>query len=164
MYVTFFARRRISGIDYQSLANFSFFDKWVSFTTLKKMNNIQKFDYLENILGNILMFIPMVFVLFLHLGKELRSWIILPLILLFSTIIEISQYELNRGVFDVDDIFLNFLGGLLGLFLFNLLKKNKIYFKIKFYSFLFLFNIKGHFYIKNINIQYEINKEFRKSY
>lgn len=122
MYVTFFARRRDSHIDYRSKANLNFFDEWISINTFKKMTYLQKYSYLENIIGNLLMFIPMVFVVFLLFDKEVKAFVMALVLLFTSVFIEILQYEFNLGVFDINDILLNFVGGLIGLLFFKTIK------------------------------------------
>ena len=77
--------------------------------------------FFKNVLGNMIMFLP--FGLFT--GYYLRSdKYHLPLLLtvIASLSIELVQLSIGR-VFDVDDIILNILGGLLGYFIYWILKK-----------------------------------------
>lgn len=77
--------------------------------------------FFKNVLGNMIMFLP--FGLFT--GYYLRSdKYHLPLLLtvIASLSIELVQLSIGR-VFDVDDIILNILGGLLGYFVYWVLKK-----------------------------------------
>jgi glycopeptide antibiotics resistance protein len=68
----------------------------------------------ENIAGNILIFLPYGFLLALAFEK-LRSWKRLLLaVFLSSLFFELTQLLFYLGNFDVDDILLNSLGGLLG--------------------------------------------------
>ena len=70
--------------------------------------------FLVNIVGNVLAFSPLGFFLPL-LNKNYRKFYKIAIIsILFSLIIEASQLLLKVGVFDVDDILLNSLGGILG--------------------------------------------------
>lgn len=67
-----------------------------------------------NILGNIAAFMPFGFMLPL-LSKKYRSFIYVTLLsILFSLVIEALQMIMKVGIFDVDDILLNSLGGVLG--------------------------------------------------
>ena len=81
---------------------------------LKKAGNL---SILKNILGNILALIPFSFLLMLKDKKYInvikQTFIIIPTILF----IEIFQVYTNTGVFDVDDILLNYLGVLIFVFL-----------------------------------------------
>ncbi len=72
---------------------------------------------IKNILGNIIMFLPLIPILSLVLGK--RQGIVKAIIIAFafSFLIEICQYYFRLGVFDIDDIILNVTGGFLGYFL-----------------------------------------------
>ena len=72
--------------------------------------------FIKNILGNILLFIPFGFFTsyFLRINK-IKAPIILTFITSFT--IEIVQYYIGR-VFDIDDIILNLIGGILGFFLY----------------------------------------------
>lgn len=77
--------------------------------------------FVKNILGNILLFMP--FGLFISAYLDNRK--IFPsliLTLISSVSIEIVQYLIGR-VFDVDDIILNLVGGLIGSIIFIILDK-----------------------------------------
>jgi glycopeptide antibiotics resistance protein len=50
-----------------------------------------------------------------QLNKKYRSFFLIALFsLLFSLTVEVVQMGLKVGIFDVDDIFLNTMGGILG--------------------------------------------------
>ena len=66
--------------------------------------------------ANILMFIPVGFLLSMVLGRT--CGISLPIGLLCSFIIETVQYFTHRGVFETDDLFSNFMGVLIGFIIF----------------------------------------------
>lgn len=67
-----------------------------------------------NIFGNIAAFVPMGLLLPLA-SKFAKSFLKSAFIVLASTfIIEIAQYIVGVGVFDIDDIILNFIGGTMG--------------------------------------------------
>lgn len=68
--------------------------------------------FFKNIIGNIMLFIPYGFLSsYLLKNKKLNITFILSLIA--SLTIELVQYNIGR-VFDIDDIILNVLGGLIG--------------------------------------------------
>lgn len=75
--------------------------------------------FLKNILGNMLMFIPYgCFVSYSLKLEKPKSCFFLVLIASFS--IEITQLVIGR-VFDVDDILLNVMGGMIGYFCYRFL-------------------------------------------
>lgn len=97
--------RSINLIPFQTIAGF--------------MNgNIWSLRALANILGNIFIFIPLgVFVSHQGSGKSFK-W--KAAILLSATLfLEIVQYVLALGSSDIDDVLLNFAGGLLGIALYK---------------------------------------------
>lgn len=73
--------------------------------------------FIKNVLGNIIMFIPYGFFVsyFLNLKKPLSNFI---LVLLVSCSIEVTQLIIGR-VFDIDDIILNVLGGMIGFYVYK---------------------------------------------
>ena len=89
--------------------------------------------FFKNVVGNMMMFIPFGFFTsyFLKLKKIYSVFI---LTLLTSITIETTQLLIGR-VFDIDDILLNILGGLIGYFIF------KIIYKIKFLKKESIYNI-----------------------
>lgn len=79
--------------------------------------------FIRDIIGNTVMFIPYGFFIsyFLKLGK---ARVVLFLSFITSLTIELTQSVIGR-VFDVDDMILNVLGGLLGYFLYRILHRVK---------------------------------------
>lgn len=76
--------------------------------------------FIVNIFGNVLAFMPYGFLLPL-LNKAYRGFYrIVLLSILFSFVIEVSQLLLKVGVFDVDDILMNSIGGILGFVVFHI--------------------------------------------
>lgn len=72
--------------------------------------------FIKNIIGNIIMFIPFGFFASYFLkSKKISIPLILTIIL--TTTIETVQYYIGR-VFDIDDIILNIVGGILGYLFF----------------------------------------------
>ena len=79
--------------------------------------------FFKNVLGNMIMFIPYGF--FVSYILKLEKWYsITSLTLLTSLTIETTQLVIGR-VFDVDDIMLNVLGGLLGFSIYYVIAKLK---------------------------------------
>ena len=83
--------------------------------------NIGSRLFLKNVMGNILLFIPYgLFVgIYLNLEKFTPAFM---LISLASLAIETTQLVIGR-VFDVDDILLNIIGGLIGFYIYKFLDK-----------------------------------------
>ena len=84
-------------------------------------------EIIRNIIGNLCLFIPLSFLLILKDNKYKnilrQTVIILPSILMT----EILQMITNVGVFDIDDIILNYLGVLLFVIIMNIVNIDKIY-------------------------------------
>ena len=100
--------------DNYGLSNF------VPFKEIFRYNFTSKL-FVKNILGNILLFMP--FGLFISAYLDNRKiFPTLILTLISSVSIEIVQYLIGR-VFDVDDIILNLVGGLIGSIIFIILDK-----------------------------------------
>ena len=77
-------------------------------------------SFVVNILGNIVAFAPFGFMLPL-LSKGFRKFFYVSFLsLLFSLSVELIQLFFKVGIFDVDDIFLNTVGGILGYVFFTI--------------------------------------------
>lgn len=72
----------------------------------------------DNLFGNVLAFMPLGFLIPVSFPEIDRWWIILLHSFWLSLCIELFQLVSHFGAFDVDDILLNTLGGLLGFFCF----------------------------------------------
>lgn len=82
--------------------------------------------FIRNVLGNVLMFIPYgFFITYLFRFDKVSFPFLLTLVL--SVVIETTQLLIGR-VFDIDDIMLNIIGGVLGYTLFSLLDDIKKHF------------------------------------
>lgn len=84
-------------------------------------------EIIRNIIGNLCLFIPLSFLLILKDNKYkniLRQTVILLPSILMT---EILQMITNVGVFDIDDIILNYLGVLLFVIIMNIVNIDKIY-------------------------------------
>ena len=77
--------------------------------------------FIKNVLGNVLLFLPFGFFVSFYLKVEDKKW---PLFLTLITSISIEVVQMIIGrVFDVDDIILNLVGGLVGYYIYDILKK-----------------------------------------
>lgn len=79
--------------------------------------------FIKNVLGNLVMFIPLGF----YISYILKIWKashVFFLTLIVSLTIEITQLCIGR-VFDIDDIILNVAGGLVGFFIYYAIHKIK---------------------------------------
>lgn len=77
--------------------------------------------FVRNIVGNVVMFIPYGYFLTYYLNEK-NPLIYYFFIVLASLSIELTQLSIGR-VFDVDDIILNVLGGIIGHFVFKLFNR-----------------------------------------
>ena len=77
--------------------------------------------FIKNVLGNMIMFLPFGFFVSYYLKVE-KIHLPLVLTLIASISIELVQLAIGR-VFDVDDIILNLLGGTIGFFIYDVLRK-----------------------------------------
>lgn len=76
--------------------------------------------FIRNVLGNVLLFLPYgFFITYLFAFKKIK--IPLFLVAILSTVIETTQLLIGR-VFDIDDIILNIVGGVLGYLLYQSMK------------------------------------------
>lgn len=90
-------------------------------TLFKELNRFIKYrhdigieSFIVNIFGNVLAFAPFGFVIPIISKENRKLFHIVFLSLEFSLIVELLQLIFRVGIFDVDDIFLNTLGGFIG--------------------------------------------------
>ena len=67
-----------------------------------------------NLYGNIIAFVPFGVLLRWARNKKTTFWQAVLYSFLFTLAIEVSQYITKLGVFDIDDIIMNTLGGIMG--------------------------------------------------
>lgn len=85
------------------------------------IQNIQRYInaaprlFLRNILGNVVAFIPFGFCLKVITAEKIRLPIAVAACLGITLTFETLQMLFKVGIFDVDDILLNFIGGMIGL-------------------------------------------------
>ena len=82
------------------------------FITYRELIGFESF--VVNIFGNIFAFAPFGFVLPIISNKNRGFWNITLLSLEFSLTIELIQLLFKVGIFDVDDIIMNTIGGMIG--------------------------------------------------
>lgn len=82
--------------------------------------NITSRLFIKNVLGNMILFLPFGFFVSHYLKVE-KIYLPVFLTLITSISIEIVQMCIGR-VFDVDDIILNLIGGILGFLIYNTLR------------------------------------------
>lgn len=85
---------------------------------LNHVNEIGYFGVMLNILGNVVCFMPLGFVLPILSNRKWGFIRITIISFLASLVVEITQLVTKLGSCDVDDIIMNTLGGLLGYILF----------------------------------------------
>lgn len=76
-----------------------------------------------NIVGNILAFVPMGFLVPIVFSKINRFKLIAILVLISTVSIEIIQFGIGVGTCDIDDVILNWIGGIIGFELSKVLSK-----------------------------------------
>ncbi|HCR40285.1 MAG TPA: VanZ family protein [Lachnospiraceae bacterium] len=99
--------------------NLEFFKEIKRFIKYRERLGFENFAV--NILGNILAFAPFGFLLPMLKKSYRHFFVIAPLSALFSLSIELVQLYTRVGIFDVDDILLNSIGGILGYLAFTIL-------------------------------------------
>ena len=77
---------------------------------------IHWFNFLGNIFGNIILFIPVGYIAILVFRMS-NFWAIVGMAFLMSLSIEAGQYYTGLGVADVDDVILNTAGAAIGFYL-----------------------------------------------
>ena len=101
-------------------ANFKPFATIKLFYQSRRMNIEYK---MENLLGNILLFIPLGFLLPLLVKRFRNIFLIVLTGFLLSLFYECTQLLTGIGIFDVDDMILNSFGTLIGAVIFYVLNK-----------------------------------------
>lgn len=75
-------------------------------------------QFMINLAGNLFMFVPFGALMFVWKGKPVSFLYVTMHSLVLSLMIETIQLFTRVGVFDVDDIMLNTVGGMLGFFIY----------------------------------------------
>ncbi|WP_117170134.1 VanZ family protein [Paraliobacillus sediminis] len=90
------------------------------FTYILNFHHYNFDTWFYNTIGNVLMFIPLGFLLPLTFNNFKRFTQIISTSIILSFAIELTQYLTKLGVFDIDKIILNFIGCLIGFYTFKL--------------------------------------------
>ncbi len=109
----------VTTIDFRSYSN-----NFIPFKEILRYDITSKL-FVRNVIGNIVIFIPFGYLISdtIYMNtKHKNIFIVLIFVLLTSLGIETTQMYIGRS-FDVDDIILNFAGGLIGYFSFLIIKK-----------------------------------------
>jgi len=80
--------------------------------------------FYANLIGNIILFVPFP-VIIIWMIPRLSDKKVLVSCVIASILIEMTQYLFQRGVADIDDVLLNFLGSVTGLVLLKLFRRTK---------------------------------------
>lgn len=98
------------GVEYRCVNLIPFKTIWMYLST----HALSDSNKILNLVGNVLIFVPLGFYLsvFSH-----RIHLLFRVLILFAVpvLVEVLQYVFKTGASDVDDVILNFLGGLLGM-------------------------------------------------
>ncbi len=78
-----------------------------------------KLEFVKNIFGNIILFIPYGFLGILYPKLNQFKWLFVAFFIIIN-IIEFSQYYFKRGFADVDDVILNTTGVIIGFFVYKI--------------------------------------------
>lgn len=110
-----------------SLTSFNLFESQINlipfhsiFASISKSHDSLRNFAMGNVIGNILIFIPLGIYLSLF-KKDKRVLCNLVILALISTIVELVQWVLGIGVLDIDDVILNSIGGWLGILIYKIL-------------------------------------------
>jgi glycopeptide antibiotics resistance protein len=98
--------------------NLHLFREIARFTTYRHLLGFGTF--FVNVYGNILAFMPLGFFLPALCGMRKKGMLVVMCCFLFSLSVEVLQLVSRLGCFDVDDLFLNTCGGLLGYLVYRI--------------------------------------------
>lgn len=73
--------------------------------------------FFKNVIGNLIMFVPFGFFTAYIIRETKLRWVLL-ITLIVSITIEVTQTQIGR-VFDIDDVILNIMGGIIGYYIFS---------------------------------------------
>ncbi|OUJ73882.1 VanZ family protein [Hymenobacter crusticola] len=119
-YIVFFARRRNVLIWHDDLVNLI----PVKSTVESFQSGVTGYwNFFSNLFGNVLLFVPLPFFL-IRLFRFNSTYAIILAGISISVLIELAQFSWQIGVPDIDDVLLNTLGVMLGLFLYKRLLSN----------------------------------------
>lgn len=88
------------------------------FSSYRQAYNQMQISLFRNIILNILLFVPLGFLLPFYSKKLQKSYITILVGVVTTLIIEIIQYITNMGIFEIDDVFNNTIGTIIGYCIF----------------------------------------------
>ncbi len=88
---------------------------------LKYYNSGNLWASMLNVVGNVVIFIPFGVYLMLY-SKKYTGKSAVFIVFITSLLVEVTQFVLDIGIADVDDIILNVIGGLIGVWVYKFLK------------------------------------------
>jgi len=124
IYIFFFARRRWRVFPKRNFNLVPFRDKFLYLQATTLRVNPYNLEFYKDFVGNILLFVPLPFLVYYFLG--IRSFRKQLLICAGTSLaIEIIQFIFNIGVADIDDLILNTTGASIGIALLSIIPENK---------------------------------------
>lgn len=117
-YLLFFSERYGRGIEHTDYRyNLTLFKELKRFITYRQEIGLEGFAV--NVFGNLIAFMPYGFLLPIISPHNRKLINVSILTFIFSLTVETLQLISKVGIFDVDDLFLNTLGGIIGYVLFK---------------------------------------------
>jgi glycopeptide antibiotics resistance protein len=108
------------GIRREYRYNLVFFEEITRFADYRTNPYLGFGDFFINVIGNILAFMPLGFFLPALCGMRKKGILVVFCCFALSLLVECVQLVGKLGCFDVDDLFLNTLGGLLGYLVYRI--------------------------------------------
>lgn len=125
LYVVFLLPRRFGNNNYRQFINKDLFHEKINFLIYSKVHDVHlEKVLLIDILGNLILLMPFALAIQVISNRIYKTNHLITGVVLLSFAIELLQYILNMGVADIDDWFLNSLGGVIGVIAVKI-KKNK---------------------------------------
>jgi glycopeptide antibiotics resistance protein len=112
LYAVFFGRRRIE-MHQRHINLVPVKNLFAGFLAMDPRVPHEAFNFYSNLFGNMLLFLPLPFVLAGYCRIRKHHEVLLA-VFFFSCVIEILQYIFVLGVSDIDDVLLNVLGAEIG--------------------------------------------------
>lgn len=100
----------------------SFSNNFIPFKEMTRYHLSSKL-FFRNVIGNILLFVPFGYLVTdMIIDKAKKCHVAIPLVITFITSLLIETIQMNIGrSFDIDDIILNFIGGIVGYVIFKII-------------------------------------------
>lgn len=118
-YTVFFISKRLN-TDFRSSINYIPFRKiFIFFRYYSNYDITKTILFWIELFGNLILLVPLPLIISLLFPKYYSKKSIFITLFIASILIEGLQLALNIGVFDIDDIILNFSGGFICIYLYN---------------------------------------------